>query len=126
MRGLNRNKQTLYYALYEGMTEIVDSNGNRTGEYTPSYSLPVKVKMNIAPAQGNADWDPFGISTPYTRVAMTCEKLPISETSIVWVDKDPNEPHNYVVTAIARSLNNTAYALYEVKDGVQSQCQSQY
>ena len=120
MRGLNRNKQTLYYALYTGQTEIVDANGNRTGEFTPSYSTPVEAKMNIAPAQGNADWDPFGISTPYTRVAMTCENLPISETSIVWIDKDPTEPHNYVVTAIARSLNNTVYALYEVKDGGES------
>ena len=118
MRGLNRNKKTLYYALYDDQTEIVDINGNRTGEYTPSYSSPVKARMNIAPAQGNADWDPFGISTPYTKVAMTFDmESPITETSIVWIDKDIDEPHNYVVTAIARSLNNIVYALYEVQDG---------
>lgn len=115
MRGLNRNKKTLYYALYEGQTEIVDFNGNRTGEYTPSYSDPVKVRMNIAPATGVADWNPFGIDTPYSKIAMTFDlKSPISETSVIWIDKDTNEAPNYVVTRVAKSLNNIVYALLEV------------
>lgn len=117
MRGLRRNKTTLYYALYKGQEEIIDSNGNRTGEYGPSYSAPVKAEMNVAPAQGAADWNPFGIDTPYTKVAMTFDmKTPISETSVVWIDKDVNEPHNYVVTRLARSLNNIVYALLEVNN----------
>lgn len=118
MRGLRRNQKTLWYALYEGQTEIVDFNGNRTGEYTPSYSTPVKTAMNIAPAQGSADWNPFGIDTPYTLVAMTFDlKSPITATSIVWIDKSIDEPHNYVVTRVAKSLNNICYALLEVKNG---------
>ena len=116
MRGLVRNMKPISYSLYLGEREIIDFNGNRTGEYTASYSDPVTVKMNISPAKGTADWNPFGIDTPYTLAAMTFDtKLPISETSIVWVDKDANEPHNYVVTRVAKSLNNIVYALLEVE-----------
>ena len=118
MRGLVRNMRPLSYALYEGKTEILDHNGNRTGEFQNTYSSPVTVRMNIAPANGVADWNPFGIDTPYTLVAMTYDmETPISETSIVWVDKSIDEPHNYVVTRVARSLNNIVYALLEVENG---------
>lgn len=118
MRGLIRNTRPLSYALYEGKTELLDHNGNRTGEYVNAYSDPVTVRMNIAPASGAADWNPFGIDTPYTLAAMTFDtKLPISETSIVWVDKSTDEPHNYVVTRVARSINNIVYALLEVENG---------
>ena len=119
MRGLRRNEKPIWYALYQGQVEIIDRNGNRTGEYAPSYSAPVMTRMNIAPAKGVADWNPFGIDTPYTLIAMTFDlKSPISETSIVWVDKSPDEPHNYVVTRVARSINNICYALLGVDNGV--------
>ena len=71
MRGLRRNKTTLYYALFTGKTEIYDLNGHFTGDYEETYSDPVRVGMNISPATGNADEEPFGITTPYTKVAMT-------------------------------------------------------
>ena len=118
MRGLIRNTRPLSYALYEGKTEILDHNGNRTGEYTSTYSEPVTVRMNIAPAKGDADWNPFGIDTPYTLIAMTLDmKSPITDTSIVWIDKSTDEPHNYVVSRVARSVNNIVYALLEVDNG---------
>lgn len=112
MRGLERNKQPVWYARYEGKTEIIDANGNRTGEFIESYSDPVKVMMNVAPARGYIDWSPFGVFTPYDIAAMTNDTdLPITETSIIWVYKAPPEPHNYVVVRIARSINNVVYAL---------------
>ena len=115
MRGLRRNKQTLYYALYTGKEKVYDSYGDFTGDYTETYSAPVKIDMNIAPAQGTADWNPFGIDTPYTHVAMTFDlNCPISETSKVWINKSTNEAANYVVMAVARSLNNIVYALREI------------
>ena len=116
MRGLVRNTKPISYALYEGKAEILDLNGNRTGEYENTYSDPVTVRMSVSPASGEADWNPFGIDTPYTLIAITHDlKSPISEDSIVWVDKSINEPHNYVVKRVARSLNNIAYALDEVE-----------
>lgn len=118
MRGLRRNKQSIYYALYQGKEPILDFNGNKTGEYTNAYSEPVKIDMNIAAATGVADWNPFGIDTPYSKIAMTFDlNTPITETSKVWIDKDISQPANYVVTRVARSLNNICYALVEVENG---------
>lgn len=117
MRGLIRNKQPVWYANYLGKTEIIDMNGNRTGEFTESYSEPVMAMMNVAPAKGYVDWNPFGVYTPYDIAAMTLEMdLPIKETSVFWVGVEPTEHYNYVVVRIARSLNNVIYALRGVGD----------
>ena len=118
MRGLRRNKTTLYYALYQGQTDIIDANGNITGEPVPTYSEPVEVRMYVTPASGNAEWEPFGLTTPYTKIALTFDmNSPITETSKVRIDKSIDEPANYVVTGLAKSLNCISYALLEVKDG---------
>ena len=37
MRDLRRNLSTVYYKLYAGQTEIIDSNGYRTGSPSPQY-----------------------------------------------------------------------------------------
>ena len=117
MRGLCRNMQTIWYALYQGKEPLVDENGNRTGEYTDSYSEPKKMRMNLAPVDGYAEWNPFGIDSNYDIAAMTFDvKSPICETTIVWVGKLPDEPHNYAVRRVAKSLNNIVYALEEVKN----------
>ena len=117
MRGLLRNKQPIWYANYLGKTEIIDANGNRTGEFTESYSDPVKIMVNLAPAKGYVDWSPFGIYTPYDIAAMTLEMdLPITEKSVIWIGIPTTEHYNYVVVRIARSLNNVIYALRGVGD----------
>lgn len=116
MRGLRRNKTTLYYALYQGKDNLYDHNGLFTGDYAENYAAPVKTRMNVAPNQDDVEWNPFGISTPYHKVAMTFDlKCPITEASKVWIDKSIDEPANYVVEAIAKSLNVIVYALREVK-----------
>lgn len=116
MRGLERNKTTLYYALYTGTNKVYDRNGMFTGDYEEIYSDPVLKKMNVGPAQDDAESNPFGISTPYTKVAMTFDlKCPINEASKVWIDAPLTEPADYVVLAVAKSLNVIKYALKEVK-----------
>ena len=112
MRGLERNKRPIWYATYLGKTEIIDANGNRTGEFTESYSEPVKVLMNVAPATGRLNWMQFGAYLSYDIAAMTFEMdLPISETSKIWVYKEPTERNDYVVVRVGRSINNVVYAL---------------
>ena len=44
MRTLNRNKQTIFYALYEGNEESYDEYGNVTGEPVIKYSDPIEFK----------------------------------------------------------------------------------
>ena len=122
MRALDRNKQTLYYALYTGLTEVTDDNGFYTGQDKPSYTDPVKVRMNISTARGEAFLQPYGISDDYTHALVTSDmKCPIDEHSILWLGIEPvvdgnTVPHNFVVTRVARSLNSITYLIRAVDE----------
>ena len=117
MRTLNRNKQTIYYALYQGSTDEVDSYGDYTGEKTPYYSEATALEANVSAARGTADSELFGINVNYSRTVCIEElDCPIAEDTILWVNNDPTtDPYDYVVVAIAKSLNNIVYAIQEVK-----------
>ena len=117
MRSLQRNKQTIYYALYEGKKETIDSNNLRTGQYKPSYGEPVSYQINVSAARGTAGVEMFGIDTDYSRTMETNDLgCPIDETTVLWIGKTPNgDDFNYRVTSVARSLNSVTYAIREVK-----------
>ena len=112
MRELEINKQLIHYALFQGYTDAVDSDGYKTGEKTKSYSDPVALRINVSPARGNADREVFGIELAYSRT-LTTDKLdcPIDVDTILWIGRDTTEPHNYVVHRIANSLNSITYAI---------------
>ena len=116
MRGLKRNKQNIYYALYEGKKDITDEYGNKTGESEIIYSEPVLDKMSISAAKGSAELDMFGINVNYTKTMITDNiNCPIREDSIIWIEKAPqNGTHNYIVVKTTKSLNNIVYAVKEV------------
>ena len=98
MRCLERNKKTIHYKNYLGKTQIVDDNGNRTGEYTLSYSDLIEAKMNVSASRGVASEEMFGIATNYTKVLVTSDiNCSMDEHSILWIDRPTNEPHDYVV-----------------------------
>lgn len=115
MRELEINKQLIHYALFQGYTDAVDSNGYKTGEKTKSYSDPVALRINVSPARGNADREVFGIELAYSRT-LTTDKLdcPIDVETILWIGRNTTEPHNYVVVRKAKSLNDIVYAIREV------------
>lgn len=124
MRSLNRNKRKIYYALYDSKTEIVDEYGNKTGEFNTEYGSPVEYYINVSAARGAADVEQFGINANYTKTMTTNDlNCPISETSRLWIDREPttiveeqvtDNPHNYVVVSVARSINSITYAIREV------------
>lgn len=114
MRNLSRNKEVIYFALYEGVGEnVVD--GLYTGEAIPQYSSPYSIKASVSAARGTAEMDLFGINTTYTKTVivddMTC---PIDEHSRLWIGRTPDQPHNYEVVQVAKSLNHIAYAVLQV------------
>lgn len=131
MKALARNKQTLWYALPTGLTDVTDSDGLYTGEQTISYATPVEVGMNISPATGRTVLEQFGIATNYDKVLVTDDmSCPITEDTILWIGLTPttsvtnnnittvtNNPHNYIVTRIAKSLNSIVYGVLEVSVG---------
>ena len=85
MRCLNRNKQSIYYALYVRSEEQIDEYGNKTGSYNVIYGNPVELKANVSAARGTSDVEQFGINEIYNRtVAVDNVHCPIDEKSIIW------------------------------------------
>lgn len=116
MRCLDRNKQTFYYSLYVGKTEMVDEYGNKTGEYDIEYSKPIECKANISPAKGDTESRQFGNDVKYDKVIVIDKpNIEIDEQTILWIDQLPNKPYDYVVRGIARSLNSVSLAVEKVK-----------
>lgn len=116
MRNLCRNEITIYYALYQGDTERVDSDGLYTGEIVSSYAAPVELDASVSAARGTSDIDLFGTNISYTNTVIADDPgCPIDEHSRLWINADPEkDPHNYEVVRVARSLNHTAYAVQKV------------
>lgn len=116
MKSLVRNKQPLWYSLYQGEVDVVDADGNKTGEKTLSFATPVKFYANVSAARGTADVEQFGTNLDYTRTITTTDMTcPIQEDSRIWFDTLPTNPHNYAVVMIAKSINSITYAVKEVK-----------
>lgn len=122
MRSLKKNKSTLYYALYNEKKEIVDENGDFTGEYIVGYSAPEFFKANLSAGKGSAQADIFGVNVDFTRTISTTDlSLPITETSLVWYETKPKiledgradpESADYKVAAPpAAGLNELVIAL---------------
>ena len=119
MKALERNKQTIYYANFNGKTKVLDENGLFTGEYEVTYTEPVEVKVNVSASRGEAYLDLFGTDLNYTNTIVTDKDLGIDENSILWVGKEAYQgsvitPHNYIVVSIAKSLNSVVYAIRKV------------
>ena len=122
MKALLRNKQSFWYANISGTAAAYDSNGYETGEITTTYTAPVEVAANISPARGTADLDMFGINENYTKTIVTDDlTLPVDKSTILWIGIAPDKDgeagtvkHNYVVVAVAKSLNSMTIAVKEV------------
>lgn len=138
MRTLNKNKQKMYYAqlVGEGPDYVYDENGNKIVEYETEegekiyketggtqllYSKPVLFSANISfSGSGEATAQEFGIDvSQYDAVLVYgLNKFPITETSLVWYNEEPqykdadktvlnDKSATFTVKAIKPSLNFT-------------------
>lgn len=120
MRTTQRDKRTIWYALYESDTELMDSEGNYTGEHGDGYSAPVKARMNVSGGKGKAEIELFGTDTPFTRTAVTDDlTTPFDTETVFWFGIEPVGDgvvyeHNYRCTGVARTVNQVVLALAEV------------
>lgn len=123
MRTMNRNKQWIAYALFEGKREIMDGE-RHTGQYEMVFGEPRLIKVSVSAARGSADTELFGVTEQYDKAIMLDAKtqnLGICETSRIWIDTlpdpfwdDETPPHDYSVARVAKSLNFTALAVRKV------------
>ena len=116
----------MWYALYQGVTDAVDANGDLTGEPTVSYSEPVQFEANLSATRGTqgftgtgASYDYFGADIQYDLIISTAQMdLPFDEYTLIWV----HEPEvvngavdyssaDYTVKAVARGLHHMKYAI---------------
>lgn len=117
MRTVKRNKRPVAYAFYDGVTELLDNDGNYTGEYEVSYTEPVKTLMNVSGGRGQADIALFGLTQTFARTATTEDlTTPFNTQTVFWVETDPDtEPFDYRVVAVSRTINQVVLALAEVE-----------
>lgn len=115
MRSLNRQKIKIHYSNYLGETEIMDDDGNYTGERENIYSDPMELRVSIGPNGGLVTRNPYGVAPEYDRVIISDDvNCPINETSIIWVDNNITEKHDYIVQSISKTLNSVAYGIKKV------------
>lgn len=123
MKTLKRNKIRIFYANYRDKVPLKDEYGNLTGEYDISYGTPVEIKANVSAARGETTTRQFGDDESYDRVVVLDDpKLPITVTSILWIDTLPEiakdgsteTPHDYIVKQVATSLNSVSIAVSKV------------
>ena len=130
MRNLRANTRKMWYATYTGRTNATDSNGDITGDLTPSYSKPVEFRANLSATRGTQGFtgtgstaDYFGSDIDYSLIISTANmELPIDEWSIIWTHKPVVNGQGYAdyrtadykVTSVARGLMHMKYAIKEL------------
>lgn len=116
MRTLKRNKRPVAYAFYQGKTEVLDDDGNYTGDTEEHYSTPIKALMNVSGGRGAADVAMFGFDSAYARSIVTEDlTTPFNTETVFWIENDPDtQPHDYRVAGISRTINQVVIALSEV------------
>lgn len=116
MKCLKRNKRKFWYSLYLSEVELVDADGNYTGETGVGYADPVECMANISPATGQSNLEMFGNLTDYDRVIVSDDTtLPIDENTVIYIDKDPTQGvYDYTVRRVAKSINSIAIAVRKV------------
>ena len=126
MHTLARNKTTIWYALCNGKTEILDDNGFRTGQYQVTYSAPVETAMNIRWDSGAVRLEGFGLNGAGKRRMVTDDlNCPITLGTILWIGIEPNAygengsvKHNFAVAEVPqKSLTQIVYIVEEVQVG---------
>ncbi len=115
-----RNMQEFWYAQYDSTAVGYDEYGNQDRTYA-TYTNPVKMRANIAPAKGLAEPMEFGRDEMYDKVILTGERdTPITENTALRVDGVPElesngalkvnadgeivTPWDYIVRRVSRGL----------------------
>lgn len=135
MRTLNKNKQTIYYALKtaretESTEEKIIVDGEEVaideGGFVIEYSVPEAFSANISFSGGDSTDVEFGLDMSAYDAIIVCDNnaIPITETSLIWFETTPpfevndGSTADYSVVAVRHSLNYTKAILKRrVKNG---------
>lgn len=131
MRCQLKNKQKMYYALYQSVTEVTTGDtividgevvNVENGTRTKSYSDPVPFKGNIAMTGGEVNETEYGIDVSNYSAVLVMNKgeIPIDEHSLIWFQTTPSTPvdestADYKVVKLVPSLNIDKYLLQRIE-----------
>ena len=121
---LVRDRQPIYYALYEGVEEV-QKDGLYTGARKKKYAPVVETFMPVSGARtaygfvsNVVQMDFFGLDKPYSKTMWTHDlDCPIIEETILWMEMGKIKPFSSEETYKAGDL-----VIYE---GIVQLCQSQ-
>lgn len=129
MKNLRRNKVPFWYCAFDHKEELIDEDGNRTGDYAVFYAPPVRLTGNVSVAHGEVQDELFGRSISYDKVILLDDpNCPMQEDSVLFVDREPQFKtitgrngetvqlplFDYIVKRVARSFYSSAYAIERV------------
>lgn len=114
MQLLKKNERAIYIAKCIGASDAGE-NGLYTGDISPVYSEPIKIMANVSPATGFVSAQPFGLAEEYDAVIHLNASLYINADTVFWLDSEPPEPHDHVVSRVSRNLNSLAVSVKKVK-----------
>ena len=106
MRLLIRNMTTFEYFPYDGVDTDLNSDGEHTGEFHPSYGDPETYRGNISTPSGQTTHTFYGEDIRYTHTLVMDKDVGIQEHGIIrW------NGNLYEVTAVRPSINSVSIAL---------------
>ena len=123
MRSLKINQKPFYALNYKGVVDVVDSEGNLTGEKMIEYSKAFTINANLSGAKGSSQSEVFGTDIHYdkkfTLTSQEFKRLKLTENSVFFIDKkveyeDGQPLYNYRVKKIADVINDVAIAIERV------------
>lgn len=139
MRTLRKNMQKLKYVLYEDEVPIYekDSEGNvvyddidgeevpRIVDYQSGFGEPVEFFGNIMFSGSPSEAEVYGVSIGSydSRMVLSNDKIPITETSLIFKESAPQYDTNgklkessadFRVIRVARGLTDTVYLLQRI------------
>ena len=125
MRNLIKNQRTIYYLNFLNYENVVDSQGNLTGEKRIVYAPKRKLNTNISGARGSSQIEAFGTDIRYDKSFVLTAKefanTKITENTVFFVDTKPTYNsdgiplYDYIVERIADSINEVVIAITKVR-----------
>lgn len=105
MKCLRRNTKVYYFANYVGKTELLDEDGNYTGESEIKYSDVKTVRGTLSAVTGSAETEMFGLFKDYDYTLVTDDMdCDIGEESILWITETPKTQTGTVTPSIETLL----------------------
>ena len=122
MRHQKRNKKEVSYLNYVSSTDVLDGDGNPTGEKNVVYSSPSKMKLYAQSSSGLVVVEALGTDVQYDKVAYVskADRSKIDENSVFFIDRaveydGSNKPlFDYRVKKIASLVNEYVIGLVKV------------